>query len=134
MKTEMIMKFRALFEEQKSNIVFNRGLIDQDLSVNIDDLADEADVTSSELEASMRMRLKNRETLYLKKIDEALKRIVEGSFGECEACSEEIETRRLEARPTTTFCLACKEEQERRESLHIDGHRHKSLGRGLKLA
>ncbi len=134
MKPETLMHFRSLFEEQKKNIIFSQGLIDQNLMVNPDDLADEADVTSSELEASMRMRLRNRETLYLKKIDEALRRIAEGSFGECTACSEEIESRRLEARPTTTLCLHCKEEQERRETLHIDGHRHKSLGRGLKLA
>ncbi len=134
MKSETLMRFRQLFEEQKKNIVFSHGLIDQNLAVNPDDLADEADVTSSELEASMRMRLKNRETLYMKKIDEALRRIADGSFGECESCDEEIETRRLEARPTTTLCLHCKEEQERQETLHIDGHRHKSLGRRLKLA
>jgi DnaK suppressor protein len=134
MNHEVARKFRTLFEEQKKNMISSRSLIDQGLAVNPDDLADEADLTSSELEASMRMRLRNRETLYLKKIDEALKRIAEGTFGHCESCEEEIEMRRLEARPTTTLCLGCKEEEERRETLHIDGHQHKSLGRRLKLA
>lgn len=134
MKHELALRFRTLFEEQKKTILSSRALIDQGLVVNPDDLADEADLTSSELEASMRMRLRNRETLYLKKIDDALKRIADGTFGSCESCEEEIEVRRLEARPTTTLCLPCKEEQERRETLHIDGHQHKSLGRRLKLA
>lgn len=133
MNTEMLFRFRNLFEEQKNNIVRSQGLIDQNLAINPDDLADEVDVSSSELEASMRMRLRNRETLYLKKINDALRRIAEGSFGECESCEEDIEIRRLDARPTTTLCLGCKEEQERRETLHIDGHQHKSLGR-LRLA
>ncbi|CAK9253102.1 unnamed protein product [Sphagnum jensenii] len=95
---------------------------------------DEADLTSSELESSMKMRLKNREALFLKKINESLKRIEEGSFGECQECGDEIEIRRLEARPTATHCVNCKEQQERLEQLHIDGHRHKSIGSKLRLA
>jgi DnaK suppressor protein len=82
----------------------------------------------------MRMRLRNREALFLRKIDEALRRIADGSFGECEECGDDIELKRLEARPTATMCVACKEEAERREHVHIDGHRPKSLGAKLRLA
>jgi hypothetical protein len=42
--------------------------------------------------------------------------------------------KRLEARPTSTMCIGCKEESERLEHVHIDGHRPKSLGRKLRLA
>jgi DnaK suppressor protein len=80
------------------------------------------------MEQSMRMRLCNRETLYIKKINEALKRMDEGTFGECDECGEDIELRRLEARPTATLCVSCKEEQERREGLTAAGRLHKSLG------
>jgi DnaK suppressor protein len=52
----------------------------------------------------------------LRKIDEALARISSGNFGECEGCGDEIAIKRLEARPTTTFCISCKEQQENREA------------------
>jgi DnaK suppressor protein len=134
MKTEMIVKFKALFEEQKRNLVYTHGILNEDFDLKRDDMLDETDMTSVENETNMRIRLRNREALFIKKIDEALERIKAGSFGECESCSEEIETKRLEARPTTTLCVLCKEDQERRETLHIDGHRHKSIGARLRLA
>lgn len=76
----------------------------------------------------MRMRLCNRDTLLLKKLDESLKRIEDGTFGVCEECGEDIEVRRLDARPTATLCVSCKEEQERKEVLTAAGRMHKSLG------
>jgi DnaK suppressor protein len=83
------------------------------------------------MDKEMRMRLCNRETLYLKKVDEALRRIEDGNFGECEECGEDIEFRRLEARPTATHCVSCKEEQERKEGLTAAGRQHKSLGQSF---
>jgi DnaK suppressor protein len=59
----------------------------------------------------------SREGLYLRKIESALSRIQNGSFGQCDDCGEEIEIKRLEARPTTTSCIACKEQEEKRERL-----------------
>jgi DnaK suppressor protein len=134
MKKEIVQKFKALFEEQRANLTFSQRIIDSAFVVPQEDMMDEADLTSSEMEASMRMRLRNREALFAKKIDEALARITQGCFGECEDCSEDIEIKRLEARPTATLCVACKEESERREHLHIDGHKSKSLGFKLRLA
>jgi DnaK suppressor protein len=134
MKKETVMKFKSLFEEQRMNLTFTQKVIDQDLMVLAEDLLDEVDMSSAELDASMRMRLRNREALFAKKIDEALERIAHGTFGECEDCGENIELKRLEARPTATLCVSCKEESERKEHLHIDGHRFKSLGFRLKLA
>ena len=49
------------------------------------------------------------------KIDKALARIESGTFGICEKCEEEISLKRLEARPVTTLCIRCKEEQEQKE-------------------
>ncbi len=134
MKAEMILKFKGMFEEQRRNVLFNNSLISEDFQLTRDDMLDEADMTTTETETAMRMRLRNRETLFLKKVDEAIKRINEGCFGECESCGDDIESKRLEARPTTTMCVSCKEESEHRELLHIDGHRHKSLGVKLRLA
>ncbi len=134
MKSETILKFKNLFEEQRANLMFANQVVDQSLAIQVEDLSDEVDLTSSELATSMRMRLRNRETLFARKIDEALKRIQEGTFGQCMDCEDEIEMRRLEARPTTTQCVHCKEAAEHREHIHIDGHRRKSLGARLKLA
>lgn len=133
MKTETMMKFKALFEQQKQNLVYSHKIMNDEFIVQKDEMLDDVDLTSCELEQAMRMRLRNREALFLKKIDEALDRIAVGTFGECEDCGDEIDLKRLEARPTCTLCIHCKEEQERREEIHIDGHKHKSLGQKMTL-
>src|SRR6185437_3446897 len=112
MKSEMLEKFKNLFEEQKKSLLYSKQIIDEGIQIQKDDMLDETDWTSVEMETNMRMRLRNREALFLKKIDEALVRIEEGVFGDCESCGDEIELKRLEARPTATFCVSCKEEQE----------------------
>lgn len=131
MKSETLLKFKGMFEEQRKKLLFSAPVVSEDFHLQRDEMKDETDMTSSEMETEMRMRLRNRETLFLKKIDEALHRITEGSFGACDECGEDIELKRLEARPTTTMCVNCKEDSERKEMVHIDGHRHKSLGSKL---
>ncbi len=128
MRKDQLKKFKKIFEAQRQAILANTKVVREDFSVSSDDRLDELDQASTDIEQSMRMRLVNRETLYIKKVDEALKRIEDGTFGECQECEEYIEFRRLEARPTATLCVACKEEQERREVLTAAGRLHKSLG------
>lgn len=128
MRKETLKRFKRIFEDQRQKILFNDRVLREDFSVCTDDRFDEIDQATTDVEQSMRMRLCNREILYIKKIDEAIKRIEEGSFGECEECGEDIELRRLEARPTATLCVSCKEEQEKREVLTASGREHKSLG------
>jgi len=135
MTSQKITQFKKLFEEQKANLLYTAmGLTNASFAVQSEDLMDEVDHTATEMEQSMRMRLRNREALYMKKIDDALERIRMGTFGECEDCGETIEARRLEARPTTTHCVACKEENERLEAAHIDGRKSKSLGVKMRFA
>lgn len=131
MRKDILKKFRKKFEEQKKNLLFNDKVMREDFQVNQDDRYDDVDQATSDVEQSLRMRLRNRELLLVKKIDEAIERIDEGSFGECESCGEDIEVRRLEARPTATLCIQCKEDQERRELNSADGRKSKSLGREL---
>ncbi|MCM2279692.1 MAG: TraR/DksA family transcriptional regulator [Oligoflexia bacterium] len=132
MNAETIFKFKKLFEMQRREL-FAKGLGGQDFHLPKDETIDDADMSSTELEAGMKMRLRSREALFLRKIDEALQRISDGTFGDCGSCGEEIDLRRLEARPTASLCVHCKEDQERQELAHIDGHKHKSLGRKLRL-
>ncbi len=128
MTKEKMKKFKKIFEAQRKAILFNDRIMREDFEVCADDRYDEIDQATTDMEQSMRMRLRNREILYIKKVDEALARIEEGTFGDCEECGEDIELRRLEARPTATLCVGCKEEQERKEVLTAAGRQHKSMG------
>ncbi|MFC1643282.1 TraR/DksA family transcriptional regulator, partial [Myxococcota bacterium] len=80
-----------------------------------DDLPDEMDLASSEYLQSFTFRLRGREKVFLDKIQKALNKIDEGTFGVCDECGERISSKRLEARPETTLCIRCKEDQERVE-------------------
>jgi DnaK suppressor protein len=128
MRKDALKKFKKQFEEQKRNVLYNDKVLREDFKVNEDDRLDDIDQASADVEQSLRMRLRNREMLLIKKVDEALKRIDDGTFGICESCEGDIEIKRLEARPTATLCIACKEDEERREVLTADGRKHKSLG------
>lgn len=132
MRKDLLKKFRKRFEEQKKQFLFHDSVLREDFNTSNDDLIDDVDLATSDMAQSMRMRLRNREVLYLKKVNEALDRIDQGIFGLCESCDEPIEIKRLEARPTATLCIACKEEEEKKEDLTIQGRTSKSLGKEMK--
>ena len=134
MTHERLARFRKLFELERENLVQSHGRLAAEFQMAPEDLKDETDFTTSSLEQSMRIRLRNREALYLKKIEEALSRIQDGSFGACEGCHEPIEAKRLEARPTTTLCLDCKEAEERNEHTHGTGRVTKTAGIWVRTA
>jgi DnaK suppressor protein len=85
-----------------------------------DDLADDLDQASSEINQSLTLRLRDRERFLITKIDQALDKIEEGTFGICEECDDPIGFKRLDVRGVTTFCIRCKEEQERLEKMQIE--------------
>ena len=75
------------------------------------------DQASAEIDRNFMLKLKGRERKLLAKIDEAIEKIDNGTYGICEGCGEEINLKRLEARPVTTMCIECKTEQEEEEKL-----------------
>ncbi len=80
---------------------------------------DPTDQAAAELDSNFQLRLRGREQKLLKKIDEAIARIDDGTYGVCESCGSQIGIKRLEARPVTTLCIECKtaqEEEERRQT------------------
>ncbi len=85
---------------------------------------DEIDAFTQEKQQQMDLRLRSRNSVYLKKVKYALDKIHAGSFGECEDCGADIGLSRLSARPTATLCIHCKEEEERGEKQMIHGNRH----------
>ncbi len=76
---------------------------------------DSIDESMEEELFSTELRLRDREKFLLGKIDEALRRLDEGTIDQCEDCGELIGFKRLLARPVTTFCIDCKEEREKEE-------------------
>jgi DnaK suppressor protein len=128
MRKDQLKKFKKMLDAQLNSILENERVVREDCCVNSDDRYDEIDQATTDSAQSMIMRLGNRKTLYIKKLNEALKRIDEGTYGECDSCGEDIGVLRLQARPTTTLCVSCKEDQERKEVLTAAGREHKSLG------
>jgi DnaK suppressor protein len=111
-----LKRFRKMLEESRDSLLQSaKKTLMEESNFDTDDLPDEIDQASSEYNQSMVFRLRDREKFLLKKIEKALVRIDEGSFGVCERCEEEISVKRLEARPVTTLCIRCKEEQEKKE-------------------
>lgn len=133
MEAKLVEKLTNVLESTLAEVISNSQSVAVDRSVRRDDIRDEGDVARSEVDHGMLMRLNNRENLYLKKVKQALKRIEDGTYGECRECGNDISAKRLLARPTAELCITCKEDSEKRERGSIDGHRAKSMGQLMRF-
>ena len=102
-------RLQSVFESHRKN----------NLALDSDDLMDETDMASSQINQNLTFRIRDRERVLLQKIEKALNKVADGSFGNCEECDDEIEFNRLKARPVATLCIKCKEEQEHRELIQV---------------
>ena len=119
MNKKDLKRFGERLLEEKSRILnHSEHVIDAEMTLSPDDLSDEVDLASSELNQSMTLRLRDRERSLLQKIETALAKIESGTFGICDSCEEPIEIKRLEARPVATLCIQCKEAEERDEKIY----------------
>jgi DnaK suppressor protein len=109
--------FKELLLKQRQQIM-NVGLLNksEDLHVAQDDLSDETDLASSLIQQQLNCTIRDREYVKLRRIDAALDRIDEGTYGHCEDCEEEIGMKRLENQPWSELCITHAEEKEREES------------------
>jgi len=82
--------------------------------------ADVADRASSETDRALELRTRDRQRKLISKIDDALRRVEDGSYGYCEETGEPIGVARLDARPIATLSLEAQERHERRERVHRD--------------
>lgn len=117
MSPEMLDEFRQILLAERDKIVksVEEGL-KTDLPASADKMPDANDLASARYEQGFAMRLKGRERVLLNKVEQALRRLESGDYGYCDICDDEINPRRLRARPVTTLCIECKEEQEMGES------------------
>ncbi len=112
-----IKEFQALLLEKRKALIDSARdtlLAQEDQEVRA---PDEVDQASTEYDQSFEYRMRDREKFLLRKIEKALARIDEGTYDLCEGCENPIGRKRLLARPETTYCIVCKEEQERQEKM-----------------
>ncbi len=109
--------FKELLLKQRQQIL-NVGLLNKsdDLHVSEEDLSDETDLASSLIQQQLSCTIRDREFAKLRRIDMALEKISDGSYGHCEDCEEEISFKRLENQPWAELCITHAEEKEREES------------------
>lgn len=109
--------YKELLLKQRQQIL-NVGLLNKsdDLHVAEEDLADETDLASSLIQQQLNCTIRDREYAKLRRIDAALEKIADGTYGHCEECDEEINSKRLENQPWAELCIQHAEEKEREES------------------
>jgi DnaK suppressor protein len=111
-----MLKFKKILEAQRDELLGNaQKTITGEIHLDPDDFPDEIDAASSEMNLAFQGRLRERERGLIAKIMQALRKIEEGVYGECESCGEEISLKRIEARPVAELCIDCKAEQEKLE-------------------
>ncbi|HXH74283.1 MAG TPA: TraR/DksA family transcriptional regulator [Bacteriovoracaceae bacterium] len=117
MDKKKIDHFKELLLTHRQQIL-NVGLLNrsEDLHVNEEDLSDETDLASSLIQQQLSCTIRDREYAKLRRIDFALEKIADGSYGHCEECEEEINSKRLENAPWADLCIQHAEEKEREES------------------
>ena len=108
--------FKSILHEQKNMLLEQANqTVNREVTKVREHLSDYADIASVESDRTFHLRIRDRERKLIKKIDQALQRIEDGTFGLCERCGEEIGIERLKARPVTTFCINCKTKLEKEE-------------------
>jgi DnaK suppressor protein len=114
-------KFRAMLEERRQALIVQaRKTLESDMILSPDDRFDEVDQASSEYMQAFSFRLRGREKFLMDKIQIALRKIDEGTYGTCEECEETIALKRLQARPEAPLCIQCKEAQEKEEAVYAE--------------
>lgn len=120
MNDRQLAYFRKKLEEWKEELLReSKDTLQnlQDETLNLPDLADRA---SSETDRAIELRARDRQRKLIAKIDAAIARIADGSYGYCEETGEPISLRRLEARPIATLSIEAQERHERREKVYRD--------------
>jgi len=115
MRKRALDAFRVLLEERRQELIAEASRTVDGMGENREQFPDPTDRASLEDNRNLMLRIRDRERKLISKIDEAIGRIEDGSYGKCEECGQDIGIERLKARPVTTLCIDCKSLQEARE-------------------
>ncbi|MDE0030142.1 MAG: TraR/DksA family transcriptional regulator [Deltaproteobacteria bacterium] len=114
MRKDVLKKFRETLLGMKSQLLDDLpDRLKQEVESTKDEGRDTYDLASDERDREINMILNDRERTKLMAIEDALARLGEGSYGECEECGEDIGVGRLKVMPFTRLCVRCQEELER---------------------
>jgi DnaK suppressor protein len=111
---QKLLDWKADLVKTNNEALYNSSLDDNSTSADIVDQA------SSYTEKNVEMRAINRQIKLISKIDEALKRIIDGTYGYCEETAEPIGLKRLMARPVATLSITAQEKHEKEEKVFAD--------------
>ena len=112
MKKKDLEYFRKVLVRRQEDLYKQADVTDTDLQEPTVKAIDPVDQASLQTTRDFTLRIRNRESRLIGKINQSLARIEEGTFGICDMCGEEISIQRLKARPVTNFCITCKEKME----------------------
>ena len=109
-----LQDWKTELKRSSNDAIYNSSLDDNSTSADIVDQA------SSYTEKNVELRAINRQIKLIAKIDSALKRIQNGTYGFCDDTGEPIGLKRLIARPVATLCIAAQEKHEKEEKVYAD--------------
>ena len=111
---QKLMNWKVEINKSNNQVLYNGEPDDNSTS------ADVVDQASSYTEKNVEMKTINRQIKLISKIDSAIKKIKDGTYGYCEETNEPIGIKRLIARPIATLCIAAQENHEKEEKIYAD--------------
>ena len=115
MNERELESFKSLLQERRQGLLNGAEKTVHRMVKGKENFPEPVDRAALESDRNATLRIRDRERKLINKIEEALDRIEDGTFGVCEECGEQIGAERLKARPVTTLCIECKNEQEAKE-------------------
>lgn len=115
MEKEEQAVFKEFLLKRLDELYEEAGRTVSGMTENEETFPDPTDRATLESDRNFMLRIRDRERKLITKIREALQRIEDGTFGQCESCGDDIGMDRLKARPVTTLCIECKRKQEANE-------------------
>ena len=118
MKPEKLELFRVMLNQKITDLLEDAGKTVSEMTSGVkENFPDPNDRASLEADRNFELRIRDRERKLIAKMQEAIRRIDDGTFGICDNCGGPISEKRLMARPVTTQCIDCKTKQEKLEKL-----------------
>jgi DnaK suppressor protein len=117
MEKEDLEFFKDLLTKWLDELLSKAGSTVAGLLDSTESMSDPLDRAVLDNERGYTLRIRDRESVLIKKIRASLEDIEDGIYGICEECGEEIAIKRLKARPVATHCIRCKNRQEQREKM-----------------
>jgi len=116
-KQDKMKAYKTMLQQKINELLSEAGKTVNEMTVSKENYPDPNDRASLESDRNFELRIRDRERKLIMKMQEAIKRIDDGTFGICEVCGGPISEKRLMARPVTTLCIDCKTKQEKMEKL-----------------